>query len=364
MSHEIRTPMNGILGLTQLLHNPSLSEKNRKEYLSLITANGKLLLNLVNDIIDISRIESNQIDIHEDTFSLCSLFKEIEHFFTLEKKVQKKDNLRLILSDCMDNSLENIIGDIQKIRQILTNLVNNAIKFTNEGEIEIGCRLQDDNSILFYVRDTGIGIPSSQQDEVFNRFTQVDQSLTRSFGGSGLGLAICRGLVEKMGGKIWVQSGEGGGSVFYFTLPYKPAPNINEKPGDSELKVNSIDWSGLCILVVEDNYVSYRLFQLSLDKTGVGLLHADTGFKAIEMVEKHPEIDLVLMDIQLPILNGYDATRRIKVIRPSLPVIAQTANATQEDKILCIEAGCNDFITKPIHLERLYELLNKYLFKS
>lgn len=362
MSHEIRTPLNGILGLTQLMHNPALSEETRKEYLSLITINGKLLLNLVNDIIDISRIESNQIEINEDVFSLSSLFQDIEKLFKSERMARKKENLELKFSKCLNTSIHTITGDFQKIRQIFTNLLSNAIKFTTEGQIEVGCCLQDEETILFHVKDTGIGLSDEQLENVFNRFTQVDQSLTRSYGGSGLGLAICKGLVEKMGGKIWAKSDGEKGSEFYFTLPFKPSAIKPDTPSGEIEDIDRINWSDLCILVVEDNYVSFHLFQVSLQKTGVKILHADTGYKAIEMVEQNKDIDLVLMDIQLPVLNGYEATKKIKKIRPGLPVIAQTANATDEDRILCINAGCSDYLTKPINLDRLYEILNKYLF--
>lgn len=363
MSHEIRTPLNGILGLTQLMHNPSLEEETRKEYLSLITVNGRLLLNLVNDIIDISRIESNQIEINEDIFSLSHLFQDLEKFFKSEIMARKKDNLHLTISKCVNTS-DNLTGDNHKIRQVLTNLLSNAIKFTSKGDIEVGSRIKEDDTILFYVKDTGIGIPAEQLESVFNRFTQVDQSLTRSYGGSGLGLAICKGLVDKMNGKIWAESDGINGSVFYFTLPYRPSANEPIIVSGEIEEIEKINWKDFCILVVEDNYVSFRLLQVSLQKTGVNILHADTGYKAIEIVEQNPDIDLVLMDIQLPVLNGYEATKKIKKIRPQLHVIAQTANATDEDRVSCIVAGCSDYITKPINLDRLFEILNKYLIQA
>ena len=361
MSHEIRTPMNGILGLTQLLHNSRLTENDKKEYLSLINTNGKILLNLLNDIIDISRIESNQLDMNESVFSVEQLFKDLEQFFRSEKKVKQKELIEFRTVNELNTENSAIKGDLQKIQQILTNLVSNAFKFTYQGEIEVGCRLYEEDKILFFVRDTGIGIAKDQLEYVFNRFTQVDHSLTRPFGGSGLGLAICKGFIERMGGRIWVESELNVGSVFYFCLPYQSLLKesmikIIDKP-----KSNKYDWSCLCVLVVEDNYISFRLLQLSLQKTGVKILHADNGVKAVEMVEQNPDIKLVLMDIQLPLMNGYDATRRIKILQPDLPVIAQTANATEEDRILCLNAGASDYLTKPINLTQLHQLINDYL---
>lgn len=360
MSHEIRTPMNGILGLTQLLLKNEFELKERREYLNMINVNGKLLLDLVSDILDISRIESNQLVLNEETFGLKALMSELECFILAEKMV--KDLETIELSSQLGAYTDLVIHcDKAKIRQVFINLIGNAIKFTRSGKIEFGVESVVDNTLMFYVRDTGIGIPYSKINVIFDRFTQVDQSLTRPYGGSGLGLAICKGFIERMGGKIWVESEEGKGSTFRFTAPYKPIDTDTARKEIAPKHSFSIDWSDLTLLVVEDNYVSYKLLEASMHKTGVHIIHVEDGLEAIRMVREHPEIDLVLMDIQLPVMNGYDATREIVLLRPELPVVAQTANAMDEDRLKCLNAGCCDYITKPIQLEKLFRILEDHL---
>ena len=208
------------------------------------------------------------------------------------------------------------------------------------------------------------GFPKDKLQVVFDRFTQVDQSLTRPFGGSGLGLAISKGFVERMGGRIWAESELDEGATFFFTIPYKPTHKPEKSKDEMKNDPESFSWEDICILVVEDNYVSFKLLEISLGKTGVKIIHADNGQTAIDHVRENPDIDLVLMDIQLPVINGYDATIAIKKFRPDLPVIAQTANAMDDDRLKCLNAGCNDYITKPIVLEKLYRIINDYVIKD
>lgn len=361
MSHEIRTPMNGIIGISQLLTRQAVPEKELNMYLEMIKSNGNILLNLVNDIIDISKIESNQVDLHETAFSLNKLFDELRCFILTEKMTKQKDEVELITRLGCNNEDCFISGDRQKLQQVLTNLIGNAIKFTLAGEVEFGYTIIDNSRIEFFVKDTGIGIPDDKIDVIFNRFTQADQSLTRPFGGSGLGLAISKGFVEIMGGKIWAEHRSGGGSVFCFTIPYKPAQAIVKDLSALKKDPGDYDWSQYTILVVEDNYMSMRLFELLLKKSRVKILHADNGQKAIEMVKSHPEINLVLMDIQLPVMNGFEATREIKKLRPALTVIAQTANVMDDDKLKCLNAGCSDYLTKPIAFDTLLQLVSTYI---
>ncbi len=360
MSHEIRTPMNGILGLTQLMTNHPVTEDQKKEYLEMINANGKMLLDLVNDIIDISKIESKQVDLFESEFSLNQMMNDLYRFISAEKMVKNMDEVELVYKPYFEDNQALIFSDQAKIKQVLTNLIGNAVKFTKKGSIEFGYKPERNNMLLFYVKDTGIGIVDTKLQVIFDRFTQADQSLTRPYGGSGLGLAISKGFVQRMGGHIWAESEMDKGSSFYFTIPYKPV----SKEKATEIiapAIRNFDWSDLTILVVEDNIISYKLLEISLHKTGCKIMHADNGQKAIDMVREHDSIDLVLMDIQLPIKNGYTATREIKEIKPGLPVIAQTANAMDDDRQKCMEAGCSDYITKPIILDKLLPVIETYI---
>ena len=361
MSHEIRTPMNGILGLTQLLAKAGGNSSETQNYLEMINSNGKMLLNLVNDIIDISRIESNQIDLNEQEFSLHELMNELECFILAEKMVKEKNSVKLIFKECFKPEDSIIISDFAKIRQIFINLIGNAIKFTQSGSIEVGYVKEGEDQLKFFVNDTGIGISEDKTALIFDRFTQADQSLTRAYGGSGLGLAICKGFVERMDGRIWAESKPGKGSSFYFSIPYRPANYKKEIPAEPNKSFKDFVWEEICILIVEDNYVSFKLLEVMLRKTGVKILHADDGQKAVDMVKNHSEIDIVLMDIQLPVLNGYESTQEIKKIRPELPVIAQTANAMEKDKLECLNAGCCDYVTKPINFETLLQIIDNYL---
>ncbi len=363
MSHEIRTPMNGIIGISQLLSRKELAERERNDYLAMINSNGNILLNLVNDIIEISKIEANQVDVHESEFSLNKLFDELNCFVQSEKVTKNKESVDFSMSLGRNDEDSFIIADRQKLNQVLLNLIGNAIKFTLSGGIEIGYIVSDNKNLEFFVKDTGIGIPEDKIDLIFNRFTQADQSLTRPFGGSGLGLAISKGFVEIMKGKIWVEPRSKGGTVFRFQIPFNPSDHntkqevlVNQKPDD-------YDWSQYTILVVEDNHMSFKLLQALLNKSRVKIIHADNGLKAIDLVIANPEIDLVLMDIQLPVMNGYESTKKIKEIRPELPVIAQTANAMDDDRLKCLNAGCNDYIAKPIVFETFLNMINNYISK-
>ncbi len=363
MSHEIRTPMNGILGLAQLLNKDKLAGEERKEYLAMINSNGKLLMNLVNDIIDISKIESNQVELNETEFSVNVMMNDLLCFIQSEKMVKNKEAVELRMVPALSDKEAYIVSDQAKLRQVLTNLIGNAVKFTQEGVIQFGYSVEGPN-LKFYVSDTGIGIPRDKLKIIFDRFIQADQSMTRAFGGSGLGLAISKGFVECMGGEIWAESEPGQGATFFFLIPYKPVASASITAEEQKRDPESFRWEDLSILVVEDNYVSFKLLEITLRKTGVGILHADNGQDAIDMVAKHPEIDLVLMDIQLPVINGYDATVEIKKIRPELPVIAQTANAMDDDRMKCLNAGCSDYITKPIVIDKLYAVINDYVVQS
>ena len=361
MSHEIRTPMNGILGFSSLLKEPGLTGEQHQKYIEIIEKSGERMLNTINDIIDISKIDSNlmlvsiqDVDINEQIVDLFSFFKP---------QCSKKG---LILK--MDNSTKSdrfiIKTDHVKFNSIFTNLIKNAIKYTDEGEISMGY-LKKEKYLEFYVKDTGIGIPANRQKAIFNRFEQADIEDKRASQGSGLGLAISKAYVEMLDGKIWVDSEPGRGSVFYFTLPYNPdskeTKNVKAEESDVCEKGNV---RKLNILIAEDDETSEELLSIMLASISKKIFKSKTGKETIEICRNNPAIDLVLMDIQMPEMNGFEATRQIRQFNKKVIIIAQTAFALAGDREKAIEAGCNDYISKPINKVELLSLIQKYLIKN
>ena len=358
MSHEIRTPMNGIVGFSKLLkQRPDLPKEKVDRYVDIITSNSKVLLNLINDIIDISKIEANQILIGNKTCDLNELLTDLYFLFGSEKNRFKKSGIDIRLR-CPENSVVTEL-DPDRLRQVLMNLINNALKFTNTGSIEFGYELNGE-LIKFFVNDTGIGIDKSNVDVIFERFRQVDNSVTRVYGGSGLGLAICKGIVAKMGGEIGVESELGVGSKFWFTIPYRKSEVLSNK--NYEKQTDSIPcWKDKKILVVEDIEESIMLLNEILEPTKVSVVVSKNAEDAISICQNDRTIDLVLMDIQLPKMDGYTAVREIKKFQPLLPIIAQTANAMNEERIKALEIGCDDYITKPINIDSFFFTVGKFL---
>jgi len=361
MSHEIRTPMNGILGFAEMLNDDHLSEGNRKRYVEIINNNGKMLMNLIDDIIDFAKIEAGQTKILQQEFSLNALLNQIHSSFLAVNVKKDKDTIKLKIGKAFDNENCYIQTDPNRLRQVLTNLIGNAFKFTKEGFIEFGYNLPEKGVLEFYVKDTGIGISPDKIDLIFERFVQADYSRSRKYSGSGLGLAISKGFVELLGGKMWVQSVENEGSTFYFTIPYvqaskKPVEEIDKKKPRSDY-----NWEKKTFLIAEDDTFSYKLLEGFLKRTNASILHAEDGIKAVEICKSNPDIDLILMDVQMPEMNGMEATKLIKEFRKDLPVIAQTANAIAEEKQKCLEAGCDDFVTKPINMTELFEKIDQWL---
>ncbi len=360
MSHEIRTPMNGILGFAEMLNDDELDMEDRKKYLEIINNNGKMLINLIDDIIDFAKIEAGQIKIVRDDFSLNSLLKQVHSSFQSENLKKEKSHVKLKLHKALPDEESYIKSDPNRLRQILNNLISNAFKFTNEGYIEFGYRKLHNEILKFYVKDTGIGIPVEKLGAIFSRFIQADSSPTRKYGGSGLGLAISKGIVDLLGGKMWAESDEGKGSVFYFEIPYIPAEKVVEIERKKKSRTDYI-WEGKLFLIAEDDKFSYKFLEGFLKQTKANILHAEDGKQAVEICTKNKNIDLVLMDIQMPEMNGLEATREIKKFNRHMPIIAQTANAITEERQKCLNAGCDDFITKPVNIAELYSLIDRWL---
>jgi PAS domain S-box-containing protein len=358
MSHEIRTPMNGILGFAELLKEPTLTFEEQQEFIKTIGISGERMLSTINSIVDISKIEAGMVnvDINETNISEKMLFTY--KFFKPE--VESK-GLKFLFKYSLPANEAIIKTDNEKIYSILTNLVKNAIKFTHKGSIEFGYEKKGEY-LEFYVKDTGIGIPKNQKGLIFDRFRQGSESHNRGYEGSGLGLSICKSYVEMLGGIIWVESEEGLGSTFYFTIPYNPVSEkitkvrdvVSEEHKDVQLKK-------LKILVVEDDEISYSLLKRTIQKISNEVLHAITGVEAVEACRDNPDFDLVLMDIRMPRMNGLEATQRIRQFNKDVIIIAQTAYGFSSDCEKALKAGCNDYIAKPINIALLYELIRKHI---
>ena len=356
MSHEIRTPMNGILGFTELLNEPERSGEDQQRFISIIQKSGNRMLDTVNNLIDISKIETGQMEVLLKQVDISAELESQFHFFQAETE---KKGINLSLTNTLPESCNLINTDLHKFNSILTNLIQNALKYTDEGSIKLGC-IKKGQHIQFSVKDSGIGIPKNRQETIFDRFVQADIADTRALEGSGLGLTISKAYAEMMGGKIWLKSEEGIGSTFYFSLPVQKA---DKKLSDSiEVSSNktNLPTHKPTILVAEDEEVSFQHLAIILKDIAEEIIHVKTGVEAVEMCRRNPDIDLVLMDIKMPQLNGYEATRRIRAFNKVVKIIAQTAFALTGDYEKSIEAGCNDYISKPINKEKLAGLIAKW----
>ncbi len=358
MSHEIRTPINAVIGFADLLNDPDLLDDEKQEYIKTIQVNGELLLKLINDIIDIAKIESGQLKISKGEFSLDQFMDEI--YISTRNMLVSYEKPHLILDKHIDEHLKGklLLTDQYRLMQIINNLLTNAVKFTDVGRIDFGVKLLENGKPEFFVEDTGIGIEESFLDHIFERFGQVESILERNMGGTGLGLSITKSLVELLGGKIRVESKLNEGSRFSFTVDALNRQQVQVN-GVTNVKVNL---HGKKILVVEDTESNYKLLNILLEKQGAETIWALTGQQGVAIVKNSRDIDLVLMDINLPDIDGYEATSLIKAIRPSLPVVAQTAYAMAGERERSIEFGCDDYIPKPIIPDKLYAILSNLLY--
>lgn len=364
MSHEIRTPMNSIIGFAELLQDEDLTPEERKEFSSIVINSGEQLLNIIDKILEVSKEEAGELRVFEQKFSLRKFMRELQTIFANRMKNKPVE----VVLNIPDDAPDIIIADKVRLKQILDNLLSNASKFTHEGFIEIGYRLLPKHIpvLEFYVKDTGLGIPKDKQDTIFERFTQVEDTLTQNFTGTGLGLSIVKRLVTFMGGSVTLDSEPGKGSTFTFTIPYKkpekktPYSALEKRKKPVLLTENS--WVGKTILVADDVEQIFAFFRETLRKTGVEMLYAKDGKEALEIYRNHKnEIDLALIDIQMPKINGLEVAKIIRKEDKNLPLIAQTGLALNIGKEQALEAGFNDVIYKPIKIDLMVSLLKKYL---
>ncbi|MEI7982865.1 MAG: response regulator [Bacteroidota bacterium] len=377
MSHEIRTPMNGILGFASLLKEPNLTGDEQQKYIGIIEKSGARMLNIINDIVDISKIEAGlmELDLRETNIN-----DQIEYIYTFFKPEVEAKGMQLCFKNSLPAKEALIVTDREKIYAILTNLVKNAIKYTNEGSIEFGYNVVGSEAacclattaasfttsafLEFYVKDTGIGIAKNRQEAIFERFIQADILDTRAYQGAGLGLTITKAYVEMLGGKIRVDSEPGKGSTFYFTISYNTNKQNQRAVANTDSQEDeSVQFTNVKILIAEDDETSDFLITSMLKKNNHEVLHTKTGIETIEVCHNNPDIDLILMDIRMPNINGYEATQQIRQFNKEVIIIAQTAYGLSGDRQKAIDAGCNEYLSKPIDKDELLRLMQKHFKK-
>lgn len=361
MSHEIRTPMNAILGFANLLKKTDIDENMRLEYIDHIQQSGEGLLKLINDIVDISKIESNQLQIEKGPVLINNLLEKLFNRYEELLVLKNRDTIRLILEKAFPDPNFTVVADPFRLQQILSNLLNNSLKFTSDGIIKFGYTIAN-SKLQFFVQDQGIGIPIEKQGVIFKRFGKLNDPDRMNQSGTGLGLSISKSLTEMMGGNIWLDSGEKGKTRFCFTLPleYASTQKNNDKDckeGDCSQSVNLI---GKSILIAEDELLNYKLLETLIKKTGAKIYWAKNGIEAVD-IAKNEHIDLIFMDIKMPEMNGYEATKAIKEEKSHIPIIAQTAFAFANERKYILQSGCDMYLTKPINHTEIFKVINHYL---
>jgi PAS domain S-box-containing protein len=361
ISHEIRTPLNSVVGFSNLLLTNNLTNEVKEEYIEQINHNSEKLLQIIGDIIDLSRLESSQIEITYEEASLSAIVNEI---IEEARQIIRRNEKPIILN--VKNHFEDvgdlIFTDRIWLKRVLNHLMDNAVKFTLDGSVEFSYLLENQN-IVFKIRDTGIGINKENLGRIFEEFRQEFDGHHRPFEGLGIGLTLAKEVIERMGGKIVVKSEKGVGSEFSFSIPYRPAGSTKTKVATviNESLMKPIDWSSRKCLLVDDNKDVLIYLNRILTDTGVSIITARSGFEAIEIIKETPDIDVVLLDMQMPEMNGIETTREIRKIRKNLPIIAQTAFIFEDDKDIILEAGCDACLIKPIRREHLLTVMSSFV---
>jgi len=358
MSHELRTPLNAIIGYSDLISTENDEISEIRKFGKIILDNGKHLLSIIESIFDIALLQSKESQLTLTTFELSEVFANLDQYILFEKKRKNRQHLVTRYQPDPDNPHPFIQSDRGKILQLMSNLINNALKYTDTGTIDYGFITNEERLTLF-VKDTGIGIQGDKIDSVFKLFVQGEDTMTRTHGGVGLGLAICREIAALLNGRLWVESEEGKGSTFYLELEGVIIPEKTENASGAN-QTRFPDLTGKTILIVDDLSENTLLLTRMLTGTKARILTADNGNKAVTLVREETSIDLVFMDIKMPGMNGYEATRAIHSVRPEIPVIAQTAYSFNDDKELALAAGCIGHISKPIQKNILIELIGKH----
>lgn len=363
ISHDIRTPMNSIIGFSELLNIGNLPFNKRLEYVRTIKNQGVLLLKMIDDVVELTRIETGKVTIRKSPCNIELLIHELLLLFNQTKIEQGKEHLNVRVNYPEDRGLI-IYTDPGRLQQLIWCLISNSIRYTEKGGIEIGYKPLPDHRIEFYVKDTGIGLSRELQKKIFTR-SYEDEPSSGKTEDSGLGLTIARNLIRLLGGKIWVESELGSGSTFFFTIPYEDVPDsYHVMDPEEEYQIPSYNWKDKVIVIVEDDEINFKFLEAVLQDTQAQVIHASNGIQAVELCRSINKIDLVLMDIKMPEMDGFEATRQIRQINQKVPIIAQTAFVLEHELKKCLEAGCNDHITKPIEIKEFFNLIDRYFKES
>lgn len=362
ISHEVRTPLNSVVGFANLLLSSDLTDEVKEEYIEHINHNSEKLLQIIGDIIDLSRLESAQIEITYEEASINSIVNEVVD--EARKIIRRNEkSIIIIVKNLLEIENDLVFTDRVWLKRVLNHLLDNAVKFTLEGSIQITCNKESEN-LVFRIRDTGIGINKENLDHIFEEFRQEINGHHRPFEGLGVGLTLAKEVIERMGGRIFVQSEKGVGSEFSFSLPYRPAggsARMKSKIMTQDNLGSQIDWRGKKCLIVDDNKDILLYLERVLSETGITTFPARSGFEAIDILKRATDIDLILLDMQMPEMNGIEATRELRKISADIPIIAQTAFIFEDDKDIILEAGCDACLIKPIRKEHLLTVMSGFI---